>query len=82
MVQAVGNVSERITVGSRRIGADSKDLAQRTEEQAASLEETAATTEQLAASVKQSFERACEAATWVPPPTAWPIAAARSSARL
>ncbi len=62
MVQAVGNVSERITVGSRRIGADSKDLAQRTEEQAASLEETAATTEQLAASVKQSFERACEAA--------------------
>ncbi|SIQ59725.1 methyl-accepting chemotaxis protein [Bosea sp. TND4EK4] len=62
VVQAVGEVSERITVGSRRIGADSKDLAQRTEEQAASLEETAATTEELAASVKQSFERACEAA--------------------
>ncbi|HEV2553050.1 MAG TPA: methyl-accepting chemotaxis protein [Bosea sp. (in: a-proteobacteria)] len=62
VIQAVGDISDRITVGSRRIGTDSKDLAQRTEEQAASLEETAATTEELAASVKQSFERATEAA--------------------
>jgi len=62
VIQSVGQISGRITTGSRRIGADSRDLAQRTEEQAASLEETAATTEQLAASVKQSFERATEAA--------------------
>lgn len=62
VIQTVTGISERISVGSRRIGSDSKDLAQRTEEQAASLEETAATTEELAASVKQSFERAREAA--------------------
>jgi methyl-accepting chemotaxis protein len=62
VIQSVGEISARITAGSRRIGTDSKDLAQRTEEQAASLEETAATTEQLAASVKQSFERATDAA--------------------
>ena len=62
VIQTVGGISERISSGSNRIGADSKDLAQRAEEQAASLEETAATTEELAASVKQSFERACEAA--------------------
>jgi methyl-accepting chemotaxis protein len=63
VIRSVGEISGRITTGSRRIGADSKNLAQRTEEQAASLEETAATTEQLAASVKQSFERATEAAS-------------------
>jgi methyl-accepting chemotaxis protein len=62
VIQAVSQISTQITTGSRRIGADSKDLAARTEEQAASLEETAATTEELAASVKQSFERATEAA--------------------
>ncbi|MDX3808351.1 methyl-accepting chemotaxis protein [Bosea thiooxidans] len=62
VVRTVSSISERINAGSHRIGTDSKDLAQRTEEQAASLEETAATTEELAASVKQSFERACEAA--------------------
>lgn len=62
VIETVTGISERISAGSHRIGADSKDLAQRTEEQAASLEETAATTEELAASVKQSFERACEAA--------------------
>ncbi|RYF31238.1 MAG: methyl-accepting chemotaxis protein [Comamonadaceae bacterium] len=62
VIQTVTGISERISAGSHRIGADSKDLAQRTEEQAASLEQTAATTEELAASVKQSFERACDAA--------------------
>lgn len=62
VIGTVTGISDRISVGSHRIGADSKALAQRTEEQAASLEETAATTEELAASVKQSFERACEAA--------------------
>jgi len=62
VIETVTGISERISAGSHRIGADSKDLAQRTEEQAASLEETAATTEELAASVKQSFERACDAA--------------------
>ena len=62
IIQTVSTISTQINTGSRRIGADSKDLAQRTEEQASSLEETAATTEELAASVKQSYERACEAA--------------------
>lgn len=62
VIRAVGEVADRITASSNRIGTDSKALAQRTEEQAASLEQTAATTEQLAASVKQSYERACEAA--------------------
>ncbi|WP_244665369.1 MULTISPECIES: PAS domain-containing methyl-accepting chemotaxis protein [unclassified Bosea (in: a-proteobacteria)] len=62
IIRAVSEISARVAVGSQRIGSDSKDLAQRTEEQASSLEETAATTEELAASVKQSYERAREAA--------------------
>lgn len=62
IIHAVSAISTQINAGARRIGTDSKDLAQRTEEQASSLEETAATTEELAASVKQSYERACEAA--------------------
>lgn len=62
IIRTVSEISARVAAGSLRIGSDSKDLAQRTEEQASSLEETAATTEELAASVKQSYERAREAA--------------------
>jgi methyl-accepting chemotaxis protein len=62
IIRAVSEISAKVAAGSTRIGTDSRDLAQRTEEQASSLEETAATTEELAASVKQSYERACEAA--------------------
>lgn len=62
IIMSVGGAAEQINTGARRIGGDSQALAQRTEEQSSSLEETAATTEELAASVKQSYQRACEAA--------------------
>lgn len=58
----VGQRSQTISDGARRMDVAAADLARRSEQQAASVEETAATLEEITTAVAQSSERASDAA--------------------